>query len=201
MIFSHVRAILITVVFMLTAFPAHATLIDNGHFTADTTTGLDWLDFTVTKGLSGSAALTENSDWRFATASEASSLMNNVFGAQTYIYGFVNNVLGVSSEYVSFTSLFGITCPSCVDASYAQVSGFGLIGVRGAHEGAFETLGSHALFNGDSENLYGSQRGIDTMGIALVRTSDSTIPEPSAIALMGLGLLGFGVTRRKQKPN
>ncbi len=32
-----------------------------------------------------------------------------------------------------------------------------------------------------------------------VAGSSSTVPEPSAIALMGLGLLGFGVTRRKQK--
>lgn len=29
----------------------------------------------------------------------------------------------------------------------------------------------------------------------------SPVPEPSAIALMGLGLLGFGATRRKQKKN
>ena len=36
-------------------------------------------------------------------------------------------------------------------------------------------------------------------GSLLVRTAAA--PEPSAIALMGLGLLGFGVTRRKQKKN
>lgn len=66
----------------------------------------------------------------------------------------------------------------------------------------------------DSPNIFKWER-IDLTGLIVVNDHFSrvgnrafnlqynprTIPEPSAIALMGLGLLGFGVTRCKKKKN
>ena len=52
----------------------------------------------------------------------------------------------------------------------------------------------------------GARNGAHLVGVgtafALVRGQvvvTNPVPEPSALTLMGLGLLGFGVTRRKQK--
>jgi hypothetical protein len=52
---------------------ANATLIDNGDYTTDTESGLDWLDWTETLSDTQSEALAEFSGdgWRIATATEA----------------------------------------------------------------------------------------------------------------------------------
>ncbi len=54
-----------------------------------------------------------------------------------------------------------------------------------------------------TNDLYYMSNAIATKGIALVRsdTSIPTVAEPSAIALMGLGILGLGAFRRNKKKN
>jgi hypothetical protein len=64
---------------------ANATLIDNGDYTTDTESGLDWLDWTKTWDYTQSEALDEfgGAGWRIATATEANGLIDNQFGGST----------------------------------------------------------------------------------------------------------------------
>ncbi len=56
---------------------ANATLIDNGDYTTDTESGLDWLDWTETMNDTQAEVLLEFSGdvWRIASASEAQDLL------------------------------------------------------------------------------------------------------------------------------
>src|SRR5215470_4861134 len=65
---------------------AAATLVDNGTFTTDTATGLDWLDVTQTQGLSYNAVTSlfgsTLAGWQFATLAQVSKLYDDAGGAQ-----------------------------------------------------------------------------------------------------------------------
>ena len=72
--------ILTTIAFLLFGWlPAQAALIDNGTYTSDTESGLDWLDFSETVGLSYTASLAANSGWRLATNPEVTNLVAVAF--------------------------------------------------------------------------------------------------------------------------
>jgi hypothetical protein len=79
--------IIIALVFCLGMLPsAYATIIDNGSFTTDTATGLDWLDITATLNQSydqvtaqlGSGGSLQG--WRYATGVEFNSLVSDYLG-------------------------------------------------------------------------------------------------------------------------
>ena len=71
---------------LISASLTQAALIDNGGFTTDTATGLDWLDMSNTDGNSYNQTLTAISaggslvGWRFATSAEFDGLINAAVG-------------------------------------------------------------------------------------------------------------------------
>jgi hypothetical protein len=65
------------IVFM--ASPGHAALIDNGAYTTDSQSGLDWLDENFTAGLTYTEATTLYSGWRPATNAEVEDLFWKAF--------------------------------------------------------------------------------------------------------------------------
>ena len=76
---------------LLVSGQANAALIDNGILTTDTTSGLDWLDLTETKGLSYDYVYSQLSidgiyeGWRYATVAETSYLFQQFgFSIGTY---------------------------------------------------------------------------------------------------------------------
>jgi len=76
--------------------PTHAALIDNDTFTTDTETGPDWLDLSVTDGVSVFAA-EEIEGWRVASNSEVEALFATTFDG-FYTTGTYFNYTGGSRE-------------------------------------------------------------------------------------------------------
>jgi hypothetical protein len=67
------------------------TLVDKGVYTLDTTTGLDWLDLTLTKGYTYNQVTTNTGGanfiaqgWRYATAVELGQFFTDAGGSGTY---------------------------------------------------------------------------------------------------------------------
>jgi len=101
---------------------ANAAIIDNGNFTTDTLSGLDWLDVTATTGrsynevfddINTSGGDFDAGEWRYASNSEFQSLLSNVFGF-TYTGGRVISE-SYSESIESFISTFGDTLDSSYD--------------------------------------------------------------------------------------
>ena len=65
------------------SFNASAALIDNGTYTTDTDSGLDWLDLTETTGITRDNLLPQMvsggqfEEWRYATSAEVVALWTN----------------------------------------------------------------------------------------------------------------------------
>ncbi|MBT8131772.1 MAG: hypothetical protein KJO35_05855, partial [Gammaproteobacteria bacterium] len=91
-----------------------AALVDNGVYTTDTGSGLDWLDLSVTDGLSINDATTLYSDWRYATFTEIDALYATAFPTAPDDvpydeFGVYNNDPIISQKANDFVDLFGET--------------------------------------------------------------------------------------------
>jgi hypothetical protein len=155
---------------------ANAILINNDSYTTDTVSGLDWLDWTETVNSSELDALTNNAGYRLATDSELRNLLDSAF-----------NCAGVhhcnsTPEFASFTAMFGETEQGGTGVTlrdygmYAIGSGF----YKGYMNGSLELGNASPRF-----------------GVGLVK--DTVVPEPSTLAIFGLGLLGLAAGRFKKK--
>jgi hypothetical protein len=170
---------------------ANATLIDNGDYSTDNESGLDWLDWTLTKDKTQAEALTlySSEGWRIATKSEALSLMDNIYGVDLdsapYNYIAMTTVADYAAKTALFESMLGSTTGS-LSNTYATIEGVGLFGI------------DPGTIYGASTPLYFGATDFKSwaMGVALVKKV--AVPEPAIIALFGLGLVGIGLARRRQ---
>ena len=169
--------------------------------TRDTTTGLDWLDLTVTKGLNSSQlvdllAESSSSGWRYATPSELSqfwsvySPLTDVDNAQALvdIIGGDLNPAGPLAAYGIFDVHDFCFTIGCVPLDPYDILGE-ICGVEGHN--CFATIFSLSIFhNPDSVEIEGQEANFPTRhGTAhvLVRTG-TAIPEPSTLWLLCGGL-------------
>jgi hypothetical protein len=166
---------------------ANATLIDNGDYTTDTESGLDWLDWTETVNDTQAEALLEFSGdgWRIATSSEAQDLFENhfdlSFGGSTVANSF--QTTDWANKRNEFFSLFGITDGT---DTYVTIVGAGRFSVQG-FQLDINTLDFH----------YGTSEWESSWtGVALVRAL--TVSEPVIITIFALGFAGIGFARRRQ---
>jgi hypothetical protein len=169
---------------------ANATLIDNGDYSTDTESGLDWLDWTETINMTQSEALIDFSGagWRVATATEAVGLIENHF--EVVIGGWpsagivsMSSVVGFNEMQSDFFGLLGLTGSS---VSRATLEGFGLIGAS-----------TTDVYAGFYNTIYGEVGYSNpTKGVAMVKAA--AVSEPAIIALFALGLVGIGFARRRQ---
>lgn len=155
----------------------HATIIDNNHYT--TINGLDWLDWSITRGLTQTEALNKyrkvpgyGTKWRSATHSETVNMLDELNGSTLYWGSTIeaNGSLGFDLLFKAINLLGQTTDPSThySDRSRALIEGLGFYGamedvrLAGYLPGTFGTAGYSDL----------------NTGVALVR-----VPAPSSLLL------------------
>jgi hypothetical protein len=164
--------------------------IDNGSYT--TIDGLDWLDWSATLNMTQSVALSSQPGWRIADFSELDQMLRKMFGPEQFVptytptlfYGF--EIVDFVSKRDRFTNLFGIF-PIFPRQSTSIVEGLGKFGV----DQSFLYIGSVPSFYG----AVGYKQ--QWLGVPLVRAAQ--VPEPSTLAILGLGLIGLSFRRFKKK--
>ncbi len=115
---------IICLLFFLFTSSVHAAIVDNGNYTTDTATGLDWLDVTLSQGRSyddvasqfGTSGDFEG--WGFATSAQFVTLLVNATGLSTAeIANPVGYLLSNSHITHDIVTLLGDTCieSTCTD--------------------------------------------------------------------------------------
>lgn len=197
---------------------ASAIIVDNGDYTTDTTSGLDWLDISFTLGESYNTTLLRQSGdlsgWRFATRLEFDVFVNNVFG---FVYSnrgvFDPSVFTESKRFISLTGAsFGdlstfnddfdlVFVTGNVDSSaYSETRVMQVMAVGANHY--LHNLGTptgYVRAFSEQDAWAKSKDGIhDNNGSFLVRSSSyEKVPDTgSTLALLGIGILGLVVARR-----
>lgn len=189
----------------------NAAIVDHGHYTTDTASGLDWLDLTETISMTYNEVVAQLGPggalegWRYASESEIGGFLDAFGGDSTYYDS------GWSPQN---NGLFDVVAPLWGDTYCAQegcTPGDGLS--RFIHNAVFSSsqnvmtgklydLVAHSLsdtedFVKTSEVTIGYNQSHQYVASALVRDV-SPVPVPAAVWLFGTGLLGLiGVTRRK----
>ena len=190
------RFISVMAVWLAISASAHATLIDNGSYTSDTLTGLDWLDIDETFNYSYEEVSTSFGTgqafegWRYATADETRALLD---GFNLNIeFGLFKNPT-IYAGWQEFSDLFsadlgsGVLTWAMVKADdnydYARVA---------------EWLSDFYFSGVDSGISYSIQTAQSTLGSFLVRTSE--VPAPAPLWLLGATMLWLtGIRRSKGK--
>jgi len=194
---------------LLGATASEATLINNGDYTTDTGTGLEWLDLTKTGGQSyGSVTLGfggyVSAGWRYATGTEVAQLFFNAgatgggddgkdFSNRAFQEGFFDPatlLLSLLGQLDSADS-DGISIGLIADNSGDERLAARIVSRPDGGTGRLQVPFSGFYYDNDSSPGVGS---------FLVRASTSgvTVPEPGTFALLGLALAGLPLARRRR---
>lgn len=189
----------------------------DGLLTLDSRTGLKWLDFTATTGLSASQINSGiggwNSSFRFATENEATQLLSNA--GLPMLENYNDDLIAPAMNFVSLFNTAGTSCPSG-EPGFSFACAFllnltdmtGAINVGGSSSAGWGWGGIARLVtttSGWGTTGQGPDGQSPNYGYAMVLTESappiSSVPEPETYTLMllSVGLLGLARCRGKQK--
>jgi len=189
----------------------NAALVDNGAFTTDTSTNLDWLDLTETTGYSYNQMLASFSDansqfygFTYATQTDLATL----WVSAGYTGNFNNYTSDLNDRAVinELFNLFGKTGSNCCDRSDGifddsdtdtNISFLYLI----PELSPWESRVSISFNSLSPDDVNWPAQGANDMGSWIYRDSNflPQVPVPAAVWLFGSGLIGLiGVGRRKK---
>ena len=176
--------------------------LGDGLITHDTVTGLNWLDLSVTSGMSYNDAHTNNPGWRYASNLEVEGLFESMFDAYSDNYpDNSSRIIGTTStqyaQLTNFINLFGSTAQN-IGGYIASVA------LYVDEDGMYRAVGG--TLDDASSQVFGIEHSIDFLQYAIyghpefgtLMVSTSPVPVPPTVWLFGSGLLSLiGVARRK----
>jgi hypothetical protein len=204
-------AVSVTLAFSSVAFAASTNFIDNGSYTTDTISGLDWYDLTQTTNrsytdVSGKLGTGEEFEgWQYATGSQFVQLVNNATDTATTSnnYGQVTYTNPVKLR--ALITLLGMTASPF--EGYER--SFGLLGDTQGSKVWNAVLAVFLLAESYTSKAHNQEVEQVTVsgftGSFLVRDTLFTDPNPSAVPIPAAAfmfapaLLGFLGLRRKAK--
>lgn len=198
--------LLIVVTLALSTTANAGLIIDNGSYTSDTSSGLDWLDLSETQGFSYNYVLSQLNDngiyksWRYASLDEVDVLWqsfglskSDAFSPTSEKFSLFENILAhlgntFESSFTNGFGFIGLTSNESYRRTDIRPKGQQYQRVQGmSYRPDFNIVS--APFN-DADPRFGRI----TEGSYLVRKT--SVPEPSTLAIFSLALLGLLVRKR-----
>ena len=197
------KKLIATILLLLTTNFSHAGLIDLGSTTLDDSTGLEWLDMTLTAGQSynsvigGFGGYVTSMGYRYATGAEVFALFTNagIPDIETTVVG--NYTAANVAPAQALIALIGTADLNFMDAIVADtvIPGVRAVAILQGDPNIASATMMYACTMCGSWNENATFPGI---GSFLVRSSNTSVPEPGVLGLLSLGLLGLGLSRRRQ---